>query len=65
MWSVLKACDKSNGYIFSQSEEQHMMSLAMGSDTQSQDAIARLCERLETSGTTCIVEDEEAMDNID
>lgn len=65
MWSVLKACDKSNGYIFSQSEEQQMMSLTMGSDTQSQDVIARLRERLETSGTTRVVEDEEAMDNID
>ncbi|XP_049517817.1 GPN-loop GTPase 2 isoform X2 [Dermacentor silvarum] len=65
MWSVLKACDKSNGYIFSQSEEQQMMSLSMGSDSQSQDVIARLRERLETSGTTRVVEDEEAMDNID
>ncbi|KAH6938656.1 hypothetical protein HPB50_011592 [Hyalomma asiaticum] len=65
MWSVLKACDKSNGYIFSQSEEQHMMNLAMGSDTQSQDVIARLCERLETSGMTRIVEDEETMDDED
>ncbi|KAL3211605.1 hypothetical protein MRX96_036298 [Rhipicephalus microplus] len=64
MWSVLKACDKCNGYIFSQSEEQHMMNLAMGSDTQSQDVISRLRERLETSGTTCIVEDEADMDDI-
>lgn len=65
MWSVLKACDKSNGYILSQSEEQHMMNLAMGSDPQSQDVIARLRERLETSGTTRIVEDEETMDDED
>lgn len=64
MWSVLKACDKCNGYIFSQSEEQHMMNLAMGSDTQSQDVISRLRERLEMSGTTCIVEDEADMDDI-
>uniref|UniRef100_G3MRC4 GPN-loop GTPase 2 n=1 Tax=Amblyomma maculatum TaxID=34609 RepID=G3MRC4_AMBMU len=65
MWSVLKACDRSNGYIFSQSEEQHMMNLAMRSDIQSQDAVARLRERLETSGTTRIVADEEEMDEVD
>lgn len=62
MWSVLKACDKSNGYIFSQSEEQHMMTLAMAADTQPGDTIARLRERLETSGTTCLVDEEAAMD---
>ncbi|KAH9369763.1 hypothetical protein HPB48_007730 [Haemaphysalis longicornis] len=63
MWSVLKACDKSNGYIFSQSEEQHMMTLAMRADTQQGDSIARLRERLETSGTTCLVDEEAAMDD--
>lgn len=63
MWSVLKACDKSNGYIFSQSEEQHMLTLAMRADTQQGDSIARLRERLETSGTTCVVDEEAAMDD--
>lgn len=60
MWSVLKACDRANGYVFGQSEEealQKMLSSAMTSDTQSQDALARLHERLISSGTTTVVDE--------
>ncbi|EEC06172.1 GPN-loop GTPase, putative [Ixodes scapularis] len=62
MWSVLKACDRSNGYVFGQGEEetlQRLLTSAMQSDTTSRDVIARLHERLTTSGTTTVVEEDE------
>lgn len=66
MWTVLKTCDKANGYIFGQSEERNLQTLltcAMRSDTEDKDAVALLHERLSTSGTTTVV-DEEGIEDV-
>lgn len=61
VWSVLKACDKCNGYVFGQGEEESvgkLLTSAMRSDNASRDVFARLHERLVTSGTTRVVDEE-------
>ncbi|XP_064474534.1 GPN-loop GTPase 2-like [Ornithodoros turicata] len=65
MWNVLKTCDKANGYIFGQSEEQNlqkMLTSALRTDTESQDIIARLHERLTTAGTKTVINNEDITD---
>ncbi|CAN7938284.1 unnamed protein product [Ixodes hexagonus] len=66
MWSVLKACDKCNGYVFGQGEEEslgRLLTSAMRADTASRDVVARLHERLTTSGTTTLVDEEDVSDH--